>query len=131
MTARSNYNSVIAELNQKKQTLDEAKAKLDSYSKFIDANPFFQRSRASLQWEKNDEVWINLSYEELLTRLTDLYRYDRPFVLDFFSASVTASDVDKAGQTENSVEKGQGDHEKQLVFHLQGYFVCPCKSINL
>lgn len=130
LMARNDYTIAIHRLNQKRQTMIQAARTVDSYRKFVHTHPFYQRSSGDLQWEKNDEVWINLEYEELLARLSDLYREDRPFILDSFTAGLV-SEIGKAEgeeQGKTGQNKAASDtREKQLTFRLQGYFLCPCK----
>ena len=127
---KSNYETAILLLNQKKQSLTQATKQLDRYLKYVSEEPFFQRISEEPQWEKTDEVWVEISYKTLLQRLSNLYRIDRPFVLDFFSASLKSETVDNAtGKTDDATTDRQNGEQqsKKLVFNLQGYFLCPCK----
>ncbi len=127
---KKNYETAILQLNQQKQSLNQATKQLDRYLKFISEEPFFQRKSEEPQWEKTDEVWVEISYDTLLQRLSKLYRPDRPFVLDFFSASLKGETADNAVSKtdEAATDHLNGEQQSQkLVFNLQGYFLCPCK----
>lgn len=125
-----NYDEAIEKLDRHDRQLDRAKRRIDRYMQFVDNNPFYEHNPGEPQWEKIDETWGELGYEELLHRLEGLYRQDRPFVLDYFSASLGTTD--ESSQNQDSAPdspKQTGDideEESELVFHLQGYFLCPC-----
>ena len=126
MQTQKNYASAIVELNQKKQSLNQATKQLDRYLTFISTNPFYQRNTEEPKWEKIDEVWVDLPYNDLLQRLIDLYRTDRPFVLDYFSASLQDDKIDtSAGEPATTALISSEQHNQKLVFNLQGYFLCP------
>lgn len=126
-----NYEEAILQLSHKEQRLSRAGEQLDSYLSYVAVEPYFQRNGEEPQWEKIDEVWEDLSYETLLRRLAALYKPERPFVLDFFSANLKsggaengppAPGVSSAGSTITGKKR-----DNTLVFNLQGYFLCPCR----
>lgn len=125
----NNYNAAIIKLQKKKRTLQRASSKVEEYLQFVEKSPHY-KSLAQPQWEKVDEVWVDLSYQALLQRLTELYREERPFVLDYFGAKLEAEN--SSGST-NNPQRGntqateEGPQAKKLVFNLQGYFLCPCQ----
>lgn len=128
MQTQKNYASAIIELNQRKQNLDEATKQLDRYLKFVSADPFYQRNTEEPKWEKIDEVWVDLPYNDLLQRLSDLYQADRPFVLDLFSASLQDDKIaTSTGEPTATALISGKQHNQKLVFNLQGYFLCPCR----
>lgn len=127
LQTKKSYASAIMELTQKRQSLDQATEQLDKYLKFVAEDPFYQCNSKEPQWEKIDEMWVDLPYPELLQRLADLYRIDRPFVLDFFSASLK-DDKSENSADETTINLSSGPQQNQkLVFNLQGYFLCPCR----
>lgn len=121
---KKNYGSAITRLTEKKHDLEYATRQVDQYLKFVRNEPFFQRHTAEPQWETIDETWVDLSYNRLQERLTNLYRYDRPFVLDYFSAKLETGETDLPTGT-STTESLSANSSKKLVFHLQGYFLCP------
>ena len=126
--SQKNYASAIIELNQKKQSLNKATNQLDRFLKFVSTDPYYQRNTEEPQWEKIDEIWVDLPYNDLLQRLADLYRADRPFVLDYFSASLKDDKIDTStGEPATTALVSGEQHNPKLVFNLQGYFLCPCR----
>ena len=130
MQTKKSYAAAIIALNQQQQSLIEAARQLDTYRQFVAADSFYQCTTEEPQWEKMAETWVDLPYDQLLKRLSNLYRVDRPFVVDFFSAGVKDAPIDTAAQATPIGNRGGGDSTAQngrLVFNLQGYFLCPCK----
>ncbi len=126
---RESYRKAAAELGTQRQNLQRAIQTLSSYNRFVEEHPFYQRSTGEIQWEKNDEIWVNLAYEDLLVRLQGIYRDDRPFVLDYFSAHIAGVEDVLAqgdGQPKPLQQKSDSTGPKELIFNLQGYFLCPC-----
>lgn len=126
-----NFETALTELENRSSELNRAYEKVDRYMDFVDNSPYYQHNLGEPQWEKIDEVWIDLSYPQLLKRLNSLYRHDRPFVLDYFSASVgQQNESGQAGKTATTATKQNddpGSQSKNLTFNLQGYFLCPCQ----
>lgn len=118
------YRVALNKLQQRQQQLNQAYKQVDTYMKFIDNNPYYQKNLGEPQWEKVDEAWVGLSYEKLMERFSSLYREDRPFILDYFSASL-AKDMSGTGDVAGTAE--DANQERKLTFHLQGYYLCPCQ----
>ena len=123
----NHYSIALKELQERKLQLNQACKQVDRYMKFIDSSPYYQNNLGEPQWEKVDETWDDLAYDKLVQRLSSLYRQDRPFILDYFSAAIKTEDgqpqdTDQKPQEEMTVEKN-----RKLIFHLQGYYLCPCQ----
>lgn len=118
------YSVALNQLDERKQQLNQAYQQVDKYMKFINTNPYYQKNLGEPQWEKVDETWTGLPYDSLLARFSSLYREDRPFILDYFSAS-----LGKSSSTGESVERTEdpSKQNRKLIFHLQGYYLCPCQ----
>ncbi len=127
---RQNYDEAILRLEQEKQNLGQAAEQLERYRHFVATEHYYQRSNEVPKWEKIDEQWVELPYDQLLQRLFNLYSSDRPFVLDYFSAEMEGDQAEKpplsAGAGAGAGIERANRQEKALVFHLQGYFLCPC-----
>lgn len=126
-----NYDVAIAKLQKKKRNLQRASSKVEEYLQFVQKSPHY-KTLLEPQWEKVDEVWVDLSYQTLLQRLTELYREDRPFVLDYFGARLDSGDSGDPERTStpqrrNSQTTEEESQSKKLIFNLQGYFLCPCQ----
>lgn len=121
----SRYTVAVQQLKERKLQLNQAYKQVDTYINFIDQNPYYQKNLGEPQWEKIDETWAGLPYDQLLRRFAGLYREDRPFILDYFQASLRTeknepADLPRGATGENVIQ------EKELIFHLQGYYLCPC-----
>ncbi len=127
MQTKKSYATAITALNQKQQSLTRAAQQLDKYQQFVAADPFYQCNSKEPQWEKMDETWVDLPYDQLLQRLANLYRPDRPFVLDFFSASLKNDQIDGVAKAAPAGDSDGVQQNQKLVFNLQGYFLCPCR----
>lgn len=122
--ASSQYKVALNKLQQRQQQLNQAYDQVDKYMKFIDTNPYYQKNLGEPQWEKVDEAWVGLSYDKLMERFSSLYREDRPFVLNYFSASL----VKDISMTEDGESRDEDTAQnRKLTFHLQGYYLCPCQ----
>lgn len=121
------YNTALKTLEERKLQLNQAYNQVDKYMKFIDTNPYYQKNLGEPQWEKVDETWVGLPYNNLLERFSSLYREDRPFVLDYFSATLTTENNQSIDQTKGNSGDTTELKAKKLVFHLQGYYLCPCQ----
>lgn len=99
--------------------------------KFIDTNPYYQKNLGEPQWEKVDETWVGLPYDQLLSRFSSLYREDRPFILDYFQASLSKDKGESAAVSQgvggDDMKLEKENQKKELIFHLQGYYLCPCQ----
>lgn len=131
----SRYNVALKQLQERKLQLNQAYKQVDTYMKFIDTNPYYQKNLGEPQWEKVDETWVGLPYDQLLRRFSSLYREDRPFILDYFQASLSNDNKESAVVSQGAVgndmnqdnEIGKEKENKKLIFHLQGYYLCPCQ----
>ena len=129
--ANRSFEVAIGSLKERNKQLDRASAHLNRYTKYIHGNPLYQKEMGEPTWEKVDETWVDLSYQELIMRLRALNRHDRPFVLDYFSASL--QDINSPEVADNEAVAGSADtgalatSDTMLTFHLQGYFLCPCQ----
>lgn len=121
------YSTALKQLEERKIQLNRAYKQVDKYMIFIDTNPYYQKNLGEPQWEKVDETWIGLPYNDLLKRFSSLYRDDRPFILDYFSATLTKDDDQPVDQTKENKEDSTEQEPKKLIFHLQGYYLCPCQ----
>ena len=121
------YSTALKQLEERKIQLNRAYKQVDKYMIFIDTNPYYQKSLGEPQWEKVDETWIGLPYNDLLKRFSSLYRDDRPFILDYFSATLTKDDDQPVDQTSGKSEGNAEQKATKLIFHLQGYYLCPCQ----
>lgn len=121
------YNTALKKLEERKLQLNQAYKQVDKYMKFIDTNPYYQKNLGEPQWEKVDETWVDLPYNNLLERFSSLYRDDRPFVLDYFSSTLTKESNQPIDQTKGNNSDTTELKAKKLVFHLQGYYLCPCQ----
>lgn len=121
------YETALKQLQERKTQLNRAYKQVDKYMIFIDTNPYYQKNLGEPQWEKVDETWIGLPYNDLLTRFASLYREDRPFILDYFSATLTKDKNQSVNQTSEENEDSTEQEPKKLIFHLQGYYLCPCQ----
>ncbi|MCP3890155.1 MAG: hypothetical protein GY702_14980 [Desulfobulbaceae bacterium] len=125
------YEIALEKLHKRSRQLNHAYERVDQYMKFIDTNPYYRRNLGEPQWEKVDEVWVDLSYDDLLQRFAGLYRQDRPFVIDYFSATHKGAVKDNLSNEsmtqENTIESQDSENSNKLIFHLQGYFLCPCR----
>ena len=87
-----------------------------------------KRAAAShLVWERADMKWLNISFEELIQRLYNLYLGDRIFALESFSAAHSGQDKQEAGGLRPNPEGGGAASQRSnegLVFHVEGYFLC-------
>jgi len=127
---KDTYRQATEEQLQEYQNLQQTMETLSSRNQFVAGQPFFQKSSREIQWVKIDEVWTDLSADELLGRLARLYREDCPFVLESFAAVLAGTGETNPG-AESSVTQSEqsdfGDWQEKLEFHLQGYFLCPYK----
>lgn len=114
------YKVALQQLQGRKIQLNQAYEQVDKYMKFIDTNPYYQKNLGEPQWEKVDETWEGLPYDQLVQRFSSLYRDDRPFILDYFSASLEK-------QREQTEDNKETSNKSKLIFHLQGYYLCPCQ----
>lgn len=121
------YSTALKQLGERKTQLNRAYKQVDNYMDFIDTNPYYQKNLGEPQWEKVDETWIGLPYNDLLKRFSGLYRDDRPFILDYFSATLTQDDSQAVDQARDKNENSTEQKAKKLIFHLQGYYLCPCQ----
>lgn len=130
LQTKKSYATAIITLTEQQQGLTQAAQKLDDYEQFISADPFYQCTATEPQWEKMAETWVDLPYDQLLQRLTNLYRADRPFVVDFFAAARPEEQIATGANTTGPAPDFGQDGAPQggkLVFKLQGYFLCPCR----
>lgn len=123
----NHYNIALKELQERKQQLNQAYSQVDRYMKFIDSSPYYQKNLGVPQWEKVDETWDDLPYDKLVQRLSGLYRQDRPFILDYFSAAVKTADGEIQDTEQAAQENMMTEKSRRLIFHLQGYYLCPCQ----
>lgn len=121
------YNTALGQLKERQTQLNRAEKLVDKYLNFIETNPYYKKNLGEPQWEKVDEAWVDLPYNSLLTRFASLYRDDRPFVLDYFSATVTQDQDQSAKQSSSKSNNSADQKNKELTFHLQGYYLCPCQ----
>lgn len=121
------YNSALKQLEERKFQLNRAYNQVDKYMRFVDTNPYYQKNLGEPQWEKVNETWVGLPYNNLLKRFSSLYRDDRPFVLDYFSATLTKENNQPIGQTKENNGNTTEQQPRKLIFHLQGYYLCPCQ----
>lgn len=128
---KKSYDEALRQLKNRNSQLSQAYQQVDRYMDFIDTNPYYQDNMGEPQWEKIDETWVELSYDKLLERLAGLYRQDRPFVLDYFGASLggddTADPANSSGSNRPQSTSEEEEKSRMLTFHLQGYFLCPCR----
>lgn len=122
--ANSQYKIALQQLEERKLQLNQAYEQVDKYMIFIDTNPYYKKNLGEPQWEKVDETWVGLSYDKLLNRFSSLYREDRPFILDFFSASL---EKDREQNSDKGDDEKSTSKNRKLIFHLQGYYLCPCQ----
>lgn len=121
------YNTALQQLEERRLQLNRVYKQVDKYMKFTDTNPYYQKNLGEPQWEKVDETWIGLPYNDLLRRFATLYRDDRPFVLDYFSTSLTKDDSQSVDQISAKSTDNTEQKATKLMFHLQGYYLCPCQ----
>ncbi len=127
LQTKKSYAAAITTLSQNQQSLAQAAQQLDKYRQFVSVDPFYQCNTEEPQWEKTEETWVDLPYDQLLQRLSNLYRADRPFVLDFFSAGLKDEQIDNAASVAPAGGQDGAPPNRTLVFNLQGYFLCPCR----
>ncbi|MFT5700355.1 MAG: hypothetical protein ACI8ZB_003229 [Desulforhopalus sp.] len=123
----SHYDLALKTLQERKLQLNRAYEQVDKYMKFIDSSPYYQKKIGEPQWEKIDETWNGLTYDTLVQRFSDLYRKDRPFILDYFSAALKSEDGQSTDSDTTSSKDNAGQKSGRLIFHLQGYYLCPCQ----
>ncbi|TKB08224.1 hypothetical protein [Desulforhopalus sp. IMCC35007] len=121
------YTVALKDLQERKQQLNHAYEQVDRYMKFIDSSPYYQKNLGEPQWEKVDETWDDLAYDKLVQRLSSLYRQDRPFILDYFSAAIKTEDSQIQNNEQLTQENMVEQKSRRLIFHLQGYYLCPCQ----
>lgn len=121
------YSTALKQLEERKFQFNRVYKQVDKYIKFIDTNPYYQNNLGEPQWEKVDETWIGLPYNNLLKRFSGLYRDDRPFVLDYFSATLTQDDNQPVDPNNRERDNNAEQKARKLIFHLQGYYLCPCQ----
>ena len=120
----SQYKVALMQLDERKAQLNQAYDQVDKYMIFIDTNPYYKKNIGEPQWEKVDETWVGLPYDKLLDRFSSIYREDRPFILDFFSASL---EKDQEQSSDRESDEKSTSKNRKLIFHLQGYYLCPCQ----
>lgn len=123
----NHYSIALKELHERKLQLNQAYKQVDRYMKFIDSSPYYQKNLGEPQWEKVDETWNDLPYDKLVERLGSLYRQDRPFILDYFSAAVKTEEGQIQDTEQTTQENMTAEKSRRLIFHLQGYYLCPCQ----
>jgi galactokinase len=123
----NHYTIALNELQERKQQLNQAYEQVDRYMKFMDSSPYYQKNLGEPQWEKVDETWDDLAYDKLVQRLSSLYRQDRPFILDYFSAAIKTEDNQSQDSKQLKQENMAEQKNRRLIFHLQGYYLCPCQ----
>lgn len=128
ITSTRGYDNALLTLQKKERRLNHTLQRLNNYDAFIAESPHFTTLSVGPQWEKVDENWLDLTFETLMQRISGLYREDRPFVLESFSASLEKkTGKQKGGTNKRSEEQGTEEESRKLVFELRGYFLCPCQ----